>query len=477
MTSTDKTPTNAFRKLPSIDRLLRLQEGLPQALSREAARRLVDELRQRMQRDWPPAGGEETLLCEEALSARLLGLRDELERPWHRRVLNATGILLHTGLGRAPLAAKARAALAEVCGAATVEVDPDTGKRNRREHAVAAHLMALTGAEAALVVNNNAAATLLALDALARGKKVPVSRGELVEIGGGFRMPDVMERAGCILVEVGATNKTRLADFEHVIDADTGCLLKVHPSNYRIEGFTAEVPLEDLVTLGREHGLPVYEDLGSGYLLEEPLPHDARERSVIETLNKDVDLISISGDKLLGSCQAGILIGKKAFVDRCASHPLYRALRLDKLSLAVLEATLAVYRFGEPKQEIPVLRSIFMSVEELERRGEALRTAMKPVCTRLGLEVHLRSGLAFVGSGATPARALSSRALGIRWADGDGKVEDLAAGLRAARPSLWGRIENDEFLMDLRSLQPEEDAELPLLFESLRGSSPDLPES
>jgi L-seryl-tRNA(Ser) seleniumtransferase len=467
MTSSDKSPPIAFRKLPSIDRLLRLQEGLPQALCREAARQLVEELRHRMQEDWPPTEGEESLLSEAALNDRLAAIREGLVRPWHRRVLNATGILLHTGLGRSPLPAAACAALSEVGGAATVEVDPNTGKRNRREHAVAAHLMALTGAEAALVVNNNAAATLLALDALARGKKVPVSRGELVEIGGGFRMPDVMERAGCRLVEVGATNKTRLADFERVIDDETGCLLKVHPSNYRIEGFTAEVSLEDLVTLGREHGLPVYEDLGSGYLLEEPLPHDSRERSVIETLATGVDLVSISGDKLMGSCQAGILIGKKPFVDLCSQHPLYRALRLDKLALAVLEATLAIYRYGDPKQEIPVLRSIFTSTKDLQARGETLLKALEPICKAKGLEVDLGKGLSYVGSGATPARALSSRALAIRWSGGTGNIETLAALLREGRPSLWGRIENDEFLLDLRSLQPEEDAEIPALFEIL----------
>lgn len=467
MSSTDKSPQSAFRRLPAIDRLLRLQEEVAPALAREAARQLVADLRHRMQQNWPPAEGEEAALSEEALLTQLSRIREQLVRPWHRRVLNGTGILLHTGLGRSPLAARARAALAEVGGAAMVEVDPETGKRNRREHAVAAHLTALTDAEAALVVNNNAAATLLALDALARGRKVPVSRGELVEIGGGFRMPEVMERAGCRLVEVGATNKTRLADFERAIDAETGCLLKVHPSNYRIEGFAAEVSLEDLVALGREHGLPVYEDLGSGYLLEEPLPHDARERSVIETLATGVDLVSISGDKLLGSCQAGILVGKKEWVDRCAKHPLYRALRLDKLSLAVLEATLAVYRFGDPKREIPVLQSIFASTAELESRGEALLGALQPVCAQQGIRVELERCLSYVGSGATPARGLSSRALAFRLSSDGGGIEHLAARLRRGRPSLWGRIENDEFLVDLRSLQPEEDREIPGLFAGL----------
>ncbi|MFQ5507619.1 MAG: L-seryl-tRNA(Sec) selenium transferase, partial [Planctomycetota bacterium] len=289
-----------FHLLPSIDSLLRLQEDVPGALAKQAATLLVVGLKQRISNDWPPSEGEAAFLGEDALRQRLERIRADLLLPFHRRAVNATGILLHTGLGRAPLPEAAIRAITEVAGQGLVEVEAESGRRGRRETAVAELCCALTGAEAALVVNNNAAATLFGLDVLARGREVPVSRGELVEIGGGFRMPEVMERAGCRLVEVGATNRSRLQDYERAINENTGCLLKVHPSNFRIEGFTEEVPLLELVALGKRHGLPVFEDLGSGYLLADPLPHDSREPSVPASVASGADLISFSGDKLLG---------------------------------------------------------------------------------------------------------------------------------------------------------------------------------
>ncbi|MEZ5989984.1 MAG: L-seryl-tRNA(Sec) selenium transferase [Planctomycetota bacterium] len=448
-----------YRRLPSVDRLCRLQSDASPALARAAAQALVAALREGLDDDRDRDATLALLDDDAALTDRLAEERVRLEARAHRRVLNATGILLHTGLGRAPLCAAARAAVAAAGGATVVEVDPASGRRNRREDAVAALLTELCGAEAATVVNNNAAATMLALDALARGRSVPVSRGELVEIGGGFRMPDVMDQAGCRLVEVGTTNRTRLADYEAAIDEDTGCLLKVHPSNYRIEGFAQGVDLADLVTLGREHGLPVYEDLGSGYLLDEPLPHDPRERSVQETLRAGVDLVSFSGDKLLGSVQAGIIVGRRALVERCAKHPLYRALRLDKLALAALEATLLVYRFGDPRREIPVLRAIFTDAAELEPRGQALLAATSAPLAALGVVAALRPAAAYVG-GATPARALPSLALALRPATDGPTLEALARRLRLAEPGLWGRIEDERLLLDLRSLPPEEDSDL-----------------
>ena len=445
-----------LRHLPSVDRLLRLQEGVPHRLAAKAARVLVGRLREEGRR----AGGldpEDKRLGEEALGESLASIREELETPYHRRVLNATGILLHTGLGRAPLCDAAIEALGEVGRQALVEVDPATGGRGRREHAVRDLLCELTGAEDALVVNNNAAATLLGLQVLAQGREVPVSRGELVEIGGGFRMPEVMLQAGCKLVEVGATNRTRLSDYERVLGPETGCLLKVHPSNYRSEGFHQEVALPELVALGKKNGIPVFEDLGSGLLLDEALPHDAREPSVQASLRAGVDLCCFSGDKLLGSCQAGILVGSKEWVGKVASHPLYRALRQSKLELAALEATLRVYLYGEPKKEIPVLRGIFEPPSALERRAETLCARLEALPSLQGAQLDVVPSTAFVGSGSTPARGIESRAVRIR---GIPDPDALLRRWRMGRPSLWARIGDNAVYLDLRSLAPSDDLEV-----------------
>ena len=454
---TDQIP---YRLLPAVDRLLRLQNGEAPALAKEAANRLLDEIRVRLQTDWPPAAGEDSVLGDEALGQRLEQLRSEITAPFHRRAINATGILLHTGLGRAPLPKAASRAIADVAQQSIVEVEPDSGKRGRRERSVAAGFCQLTGAEAALVVNNNAAATLLGLDALARGKSVPVSRGELVEIGGGFRMPDVMERAGCDLIEIGATNRTRVSDYEAAIREDTGCLLKVHPSNYRIEGFSESVSVAELVKLGNAHGVPVFEDLGSGYLIDEPLPHDPREPTVMDSLRAGADLVCFSGDKLFGACQAGILVGKKPFVAACAKHPLYRAMRLDKISLAAIEATLRIYLYGEPKREIPVLRAIFTDIEQVRVRGEAAIDRFRHALAPLGYDAELRESSAYVGSGATPARSMTSYALVAVPGSGSIGVEALARRLRVGTPSIWARIDDGRLLFDLRSPADGEEDEI-----------------
>lgn len=448
-----------YELLPSVDRLLRLQQvrpSVPPELAKEAARSLVSEIRRRMRASWPPEGGTTSVLSEDALRARLEEIRAELTQPFHARVINATGILLHTGLGRAPLPAAAIRAIQEVAGQGYVEVEPDSGRRGRRETTIAAHLCAVTGAAAATAVNNNAAATLLALDAMARGRGVVVSRGELVEIGGGFRMPDVMRQAGCKLVEVGTTNRTKPSDYVEAIGEDTACLLKVHPSNYRIEGFHEEVSLEQLVAIGRERGLPVVEDLGSGYLLDEPLPHDSREPSVPGSVRSGADLIWFSGDKLLGACQAGILVGSEEWIAAVSSHPLYRALRLDKLALAALEAALLIYRFGRPKEEIPVLRAVFTPVAELEQQAESIVAEAAAAASDLGFEGRVEPARAYLGSGASPARAIESRAVRLRPTREGADVEELARRLRTGRPAVFPRIEDGGVLLDLRSLGPGE---------------------
>jgi L-seryl-tRNA(Ser) seleniumtransferase len=366
-----------------------------------------------------------------------------------RRVINATGIVVHTNLGRAPLAAAALEAVAEVAaGYSNLELDLASGGRGSRYRAVDGLLCRVTGAEAALAVNNNAAAVLLALGALARGGEVVVSRGELVEIGGSFRMPDIIAQSGARLVEVGTTNRTRPADYERAITAETRVLLKVHPSNYRVVGFTATVTTGELAALGRAHGLPVMEDLGSGALVDlrrYGLPHEPTAR---EVLAAGADVVTFSGDKLLGGPQAGMVLGRREIVERLKGHPLLRAVRIDRLSLAALEATLRLYLDeGRLAESLPVLRMLAQGARELEARAERLRASLE----RLGgLDVRLDEGIGYAGGGSLPEEGIPSRLVTVRAA-GLG-ADALARRLRAHRPAVVGRIAAGRFVMDVRTL-------------------------
>jgi L-seryl-tRNA(Ser) seleniumtransferase len=353
----------------------------------------------------------------------------------------------------------------EASGPALTEVNPHSGKRNEREEAVGALLCELTGAEAALVVNNNAAATMIALDAIARDREVPVSRGELVEIGGGYRMPDVMARAGCIMVEIGTTNRTRLRDFENAITENTGALLKVHPSNYRIEGFSESVELDELVELGHRRELPVIEDLGSGLMLDGGLPNDPREPSTPQSVAAGADLVCVSGDKLFGGPQAGIILGKRAAVRRVRKHPLYRALRCSKLALSALEATLRIYLYGEPKREIPVQFALWRPIEEVRARAAQLLAAGQERFAALGYDAQVRDAHSYVGSGASPARPLESSCVVLRSEARD--LEDDMRVLREGSPSVWARLEDGAIHLDLRSLAENADDELLAAFDRL----------
>ena len=360
----------------------------------------------------------------------------------HQRVINATGVVLHTGIGRAPLSDLATDAIQDAAGAVVVEVDPVTGERNQRESAVAALLCDVTGAEAGLVVNNNAAAVVLGLAALASGREVVLSRGQLVEIGGGFRMPDVMVQAGCELVEVGATNRTHLRDFEAAITARTGLLMLVHPSNFRIVGFTSMPSRRELVELGARHGLAVMDDVGSGYLLDYALPGLEGEPGVLDCVRDGAAVSCFSGDKLLGGPQCGILVGDAERIGRIRAHPLYRAFRCDKLSLAALEATLRIYRDGAPIEQIPVLRALAKDQPTLQQEAERLAAA-------IGERARVVPSESYAGSGANPARPLPSHAVALAG----GKA--LADALRvsdATGPGVFARIVDDEVLLDVRAL-------------------------
>ncbi|WP_448204892.1 L-seryl-tRNA(Sec) selenium transferase [Azospirillum sp. sgz302134] len=452
-----------LRALPQVERLMGSAEaaaliavhGRPPVL--RAIRLYLAELRARLRegRGDAPAISAAGILA--AAGERL----DEDAVPRLRRVINATGIVLHTNLGRAPLAPQAVAAVVEAAsGYMNLEYDLDAGNRGSRYQGVSGLLCELTGAEAALVVNNNAAAVLLALAALAVPGEAVVSRGELVEIGGSFRVPDVIAQSGARLVEVGTTNKTRVGDYERAIGPDTRVLLKVHPSNYRIQGFTAAPERAELAALARARGVLAVEDLGSGSLLDlRPigLPH---EPTVQESLAAGMDLVTCSGDKLLGGPQAGLILGRKEVVARLKAHPLLRALRVDKLTLAALEATLKLYRAPERAAAgVPVLAMLGAPVEALDRRAERLRAALAADMAELpGVEVTVLAGTGFAGGGALPAAAIPTRIVALRCVSPG--IEELARRLRRHRPAVVGRIKDGRLLFDLRTVTDDEVPEI-----------------
>jgi L-seryl-tRNA(Ser) seleniumtransferase len=430
-----------LRDLPSVDELARTSDD---ALAVDAARIVLARAREDIQ-----AGADPGDLAER-LREELAGAR----APRLRRALNATGVIVHTNLGRAPLAEPALERIREVGrGYSNLEYDLSAGTRGSRQDHVAGILRRLTGAEAALVVNNNAAAVLLALAALAEGRDVLVSRGELIEIGDGFRIPDVLARSGARLVEVGTTNRTRAADYEQAIGAETALLLRVHQSNFRLVGFT-ELPLvADLARIAQRHGLPLVDDLGSGALAPSNSLLLSGEPSVRESLEAGADLVCFSGDKLLGGPQAGIVVGSAELVERLRRHPLQRAMRADKLTLAALEGTLALYL--DPKRalrEVPVLRMVLESADAVRARAERLAEL-------IGGEVEETVGR--VGGGALPLAELPSFACAVE--------EELAAPLRAGEPPVVGVVRDGRLLLDCRTLSDPEIDEVAAAVTAARG--------
>ncbi len=446
MPRSDTDRAAALRSLPAVDRILQHERlaGQPRGLLVRVVRGFVDDARARIDRGELDAGGAAAMFAGDSFLAAILDRCLRAGERRHRRVFNATGIVLHTGIGRAPLCRAATEALADAAGYAIVEVDPASGERDQREAGIAALLRELTGAEGALAVNNNAAATTLALTALCAGREVVISRGELVEIGGGFRVPDVMRRAGCHMVEVGATNKTHRHDFESAITERTRAFLKVHPSNFRIEGFASVPTLAELAPLAHDRGLLLLDDLGSGLLVDDVLGL-GQEPRVRDSLQAGADVVCFSGDKLLGGPQCGLLLGRKEHIAAIRAHPLYRAFRCDKLTLAALEATLFVYRDGEPLLEIPTLRMLGAPAAELQRRSDEL-------AVRLGApSAKVVASDSFAGSGASPARALPSFAVALPGGDA------LCDRLRAMRPvALFARVHEGHVLLDARTLLHED---------------------
>jgi L-seryl-tRNA(Ser) seleniumtransferase len=430
------------RLLPNMDALL----GHPELVERAAAfgRGVVlGAARRALAASRAAVAGGEPVPGVDELVARVAGEVDGLWARRTRAVVNATGVVLHTNLGRAPLSPEARAAVAEAAGYATVEYDLATGTRGRRGAAAEALLRQAAGAEAALAVNNAAGALLLVLGGLARGREVLVSRGELIEIGGEFRLPQVMEAAGVLLREVGTTNRTHLRDYAAAVGPDTGLVLAVHPSNYRVEGFATRPGLAELAALAHEHGLALVHDAGSGLLTGEL----GGEPSVAGSLRAGADLVLFSGDKLLGGPQAGLVVGRAELVGLLARHPLARAVRADKLTLAALEATLAAHLAGR-RDELPVWRALLLTTADLEPRAAALAAAVGPAAS-------LRTGTSVAGGGSLPGEGLESVLVEVDPAP-DGEAAVLVR-LRAGDPPVVARAERGRVVLDLRTVPSEQD--------------------
>ncbi|MGH9707702.1 MAG: L-seryl-tRNA(Sec) selenium transferase [Candidatus Acidiferrales bacterium] len=450
-----------LRDIPSVDELMQRPRlrALAGTAGREivlrAARNALSELRAQLQNE---GAHPEAKFEMAAVEARIARDAEKILAPSLRRVINATGVILHTNLGRAPLSAASLQRIAETAGQYTnLEYDLAEGRRGRRDVHTAQMLAELAGAEAAIVVNNNAAAVFLVLHTLAKGAEVIVSRGELIEIGDGFRIPDIMAESGAILREVGTTNRTRLRDFERAINAQTRLLLRVHPSNFRITGFTERPSLEELVSLGRRLGLPVFEDLGSGCLadfsasgMQEPL--------VRESCRAGASVVTFSGDKLLGGPQAGIIAGEKEIVERVRRNPLFRALRVDKLTIAALEATLLAYLRGA-QDEIPVLRMIHEPCEEIARRAAAFAGRLRAALPK-DVTVELRPGFSVVGGGSTPDQQLPTELMVISsQRHSAARLEERLRKTEGGVP-IVARIEEKRLVLDLRTVFPEEESAL-----------------
>jgi len=454
------------RAIPSVDRLCQ-RPGVAALEGQYGRRAVVDAVR--AETDAFRAGVAQGSNAEDvgatieaAVQRRLARLFQSSLRP----VINATGVIIHTNLGRAPLSEAAAAQVARLAsGYCNLEYDLDAGSRGRRDVHAETLLCQLTGAEAACVVNNNAAATLLTLAALAAGREVIVSRGELVEIGGGFRVPDVMAQSGAVLREVGTTNRTRASDYAAAISDRTAAILRVHPSNFRIEGFTERPTVPELAQLGSRFKIPVLDDLGSGYLGEDlgaaagSAAALRDEPSIATTLGAGADVVMFSGDKLLGGPQCGIIAGRRALVDTIRRHPLVRALRVDKMTYAALEATLQAYMAGRP-QDIPVARMIAATAEEIAARAERLAKVLDGT----SLSATVVDGLSTIGGGSAPGSTLPTRLLQLRHREL--RAHALEARLRTMDPPIIARIENDIVVLDLRTVLPADDERLSRLLES-----------
>jgi len=439
-----------LRELPSVEKLLQTREVADlvdvwsQPLVADYVRKVIDSSRQEVSR------GKSVPTVEEIITRVKSGV-DSYARHFLGRVINGTGIIIHTNLGRSPLGEEVLSHMSEIAaGYSNLEYDVNSGKRGKRGTHIYDLLNKLVGCEASLAVNNNAAAVFLILSAFAKRREVIVSRGELVQIGGGFRIPEIMKSSGAKLIEVGTTNKTSIEDYRENVGDKTALLLKVHQSNFYMQGFVESASVKELVFLSRESGVPLVVDLGSGVLLnteEFGFDHEPTPREIIAA---GADIVCFSGDKLLGGPQAGIVVGKKRFVDRLAKDPLFRTLRLDKLVIGGLEEVLVQYLKGEATERIPIWRMMATSIEELKSRAQKISEKI----TNPKLELEIGQGRSSTGGGSLPGATISSVVISL---DTELPPDKIACRMRQFKPPLLGRIESDRFIIDLRTVLPDED--------------------
>jgi L-seryl-tRNA(Ser) seleniumtransferase len=464
-----------LRTLPSIERMLltrsalELADDLGRDRVRDLLREVIEELRVEIAAnstiglpannpaDLPPSSEDLASEVEGRLTARAA----RLTAPSLRRVINATGVIIHTNLGRAPLPRQAIEAMLSIAsGYSNLEYDLDSGARGRRESHCQALIARLAGSEDSIVANNNAAAVMLVLNSLAEGGEVVVSRGELIEIGGSFRIPDVMEKSGARLREVGTTNRTRIADYQSALNDKTRLILRVHPSNYRIIGFTERPSLGEIAELALKAGIPSFEDLGSGCLVDLSRYGVSGEPLVADSLRAGISIVSFSGDKMLGGPQAGVIAGRRALIDLVRKNPIMRALRVDKLTYSALEATLRLHERGAAESEVPVIRAISITAAELGERASKLAREVE----QLGrFKAIPQSGASVVGGGSAPGVELPT--VLIELEDTDGSASELEAMLRESAIPIITRAERDRVLIDLRTVMPDEE---PIILGALR---------
>lgn len=444
-----------FRNMPSLEKLLstenfkKLNQYYPRKLLLKISRDYLDMLRRTYTSE------NELIDCSiDHIYLHVTGELEKYNRKGLKRAINATGVPLHTNLGRTPLCKRAIKRLDEILhGYCTLEID-ETGKRGSRHKRVEELFMELTGAEAGVVVNNDSAAVYLVLEELAKNKEVIVSRGELVEIGGGFRIPDVMERSGCHMVEVGTTNKTHMEDYKKAINPATGMLLKVHTSNFKITGFTSSVSIEELVELSGKEKIPLFYDQGNGLMINLKPYGFEHELTVIESIKAGVDIIAFSGDKLLGGPQAGIILGKKEYIEPLKKDPMMRALRPGKMALAALEATLEEYLYAD-NPEIPLINMVTINPEELKIKGEELLKKIDDIKSP-EYKISLQKGLSEIGGGTFPGFTMPTFMIAITSPKGAKKIQEK---LYRLYPPVYSRIEEEQVLLDIRTLIDEKDRE------------------
>ena len=450
MSRTEEPKDRPLRCLPAVEKLLASQEIKPLVV-RYSHALVVNAIQKTLAAFRSGISSGQVVPSHQDLVARITCFLNEQWPGFLSPVINATGVILHTNLGRAPLSSATTEALAGLGGSyLNLENDLDTGERGVRMHELRRLLIAITGAEDALVVNNNAAAVLLILVALANNRQAVVSRGELVQIGGGFRVPDIMAQSGVVLKEVGTTNQTTVDDYVQAISEDTALLLKVHPSNFIQRGFVHEASLAELIELGRKHGLPLVYDSGSGALLDTAAYGLRHEPTVQEALRDGVDLITFSGDKLLGGPQSGIIVGRSVYIQALLKHPFLRVVRLDKLSAIALAVTLRHYLNNEATAQVPVWRMMALPVKEIRRRTEAVAALVKIA----GISVEIKAGQSKIGGGALPEETLPTTLLTLKL---NCKIESFARRLRLSNPPLLTRIEEGRIVIDMRTVLAEQD--------------------